>query len=373
MPRAAILASRIAPSGHALRAALLGAALALPLTLAAHPAHAVTFKTTYAASVTASPYAAQIQAGFQAATQAYQSLFVNPVTVTIQVGWGELLGSPVTSLGVAGMYGSGSYGYSQVQTMLRATATSSTDQAAYAALPATSPAGALHYTLTPALAKALGVAPATSSSTDGYIGFGSNYTFDFNRTDGIAPGAHDFTGVALHEISHVLGRVSGLGSSTPNNALPIDAFRYAAPGAPSFNYSTPAYFSINGGATNLANFASGAGQERDSWVYTPGDAFSYAGAAGMVNNLTTADRILMDVLGWNTVPGTTTPVYGATTPTSGGGKTKPGKRAMLSGIGVTDPAEALLYNATAVPEPASMALLGAALLGLGIASRRRPA
>lgn len=370
MPRAAIVPTRIASPGTALRTALR--ALALPLAIAAAPpAHAVTFNTTYAASVTTSPYAAQIQAGFQAAAQAYQAIFVNPVTVNIHVGWGELLGSPVTSLGVAGMYGSGSYGYSQVQTMLRATATSSTDTAAYAAMPTASPAGSLNYTLTPALAKALGVAPATSSGTDGYIGFGSTYSFDFNRADGISAGAYDFTGVALHEISHVLGRVSGLGSSTPRNAMPIDAFRYAAPGTPTFNYSTPAYFSIDGGATNLANFASGAGQERDSWVHTPGDAFSYAGTAGLVNDLTTADRILMDVLGWNTVAGTTTPVYGTpTTTTGGGGKPKPGKRTMLGDI--ADPAEDLLFATTEVPEPASMALLGAALLCLGIASRRRP-
>lgn len=350
------------PFAPATRAALLASALALGSAL---PAQALTFNTTYAASVTSSPYAAQIQSAFNAAANTYASMFVNPVTVNIQVGWGELLGSPVTSLGVAGMYGSGSYGYSQMQTMLRATATSAADQTAYANLPGTNPAGSLNYTLTPALAKALGVAPATSAGYDGYIGFGSNYSFDFNRTDGISAGAYDFTGVALHEISHVLGRVSGLGSSTPSNALPIDAFRYTAPGTPSFNYGAATYFSIDGGITNLANFASGSGQERDSWVHTPGDAFSYAGTTGIVNDLTTADRILMDVLGWNTVPGTTTPVYGTTTTptTGGGGKTRPGKR-NIEGLDLAD-------LPTDVPEPHSMALLGAALLGLGIASRRR--
>ena len=353
-----------------LLAAVLGSPLAV-LVFAPAPAAALTFNTTFESSVTTSPYADQFKTAFQAAANTFASAFVNPVTVNLQVGLGTLAGSTVTSLGVSGSAGYGSYSYSQMSSMLRATATSSYDRTAYASLPAINPAGSRSYTLTPALAKALGVAPATGGGIDGYIGFGGSYSFDFNRTDGIAAGSYDFMGVAMHEISHVLGRVSGLIAS-PVNALPIDAFRYTAPGTASFDYNASTYFSIDGGVTDLANFATGSA-ERDSWVFTSGDAYSYAATSGVVNDLSVADKIVMDVLGWNTEAGTTTPVYGTmtttttTTTTSGGGGGKGRKSRQDATYDVADIAAVPVET----PEPGSLAILATGLLGIGVAARRR--
>ena len=71
----------------------------------------------------------------------YESVFTDPITINIDVGYGEIGGQPLGSgaLGESETYLDNSYSYSQVVAALKASATSSAQQAAYASLPTTSP------------------------------------------------------------------------------------------------------------------------------------------------------------------------------------------------------------------------------------------
>ncbi|WP_349740964.1 NF038122 family metalloprotease [Roseateles cavernae] len=57
--------------------------------------------------------------------------------------------------------------------------------------------------------KALGLTPSNNARYDANITFSSSFGFDYNPTNGTAAGSYDFTAVAIHELGHALGFVSG--------------------------------------------------------------------------------------------------------------------------------------------------------------------
>ncbi|HEY4174506.1 MAG TPA: hypothetical protein VGM42_15855 [Rhodopila sp.] len=100
---------------------------------------------------------------------------------------------------------------------------------------------------------AVGATAAYGTETDAAIGFAldpTGRTFNDSPTGSAIPGEVDFIGVAEAEIGHALGRVSSLGISTS-----LDLYRYTSPGKIGTPGASATYFSINGGTTNLDNFA----------------------------------------------------------------------------------------------------------------------
>jgi hypothetical protein len=218
-------------------------------------------------------------------------------------------------------------------------------------MPLTGPAGPANYVIPSSEAKALGLISATQSTADGSIGFaGSASGYDFNSSDGVSAGTYDFKVVAAHELAEVLGRIGGLSSTTPSWRTPFDLYRFKSPGVLDFGYNDAAYFSINGGVTNLKAFNnSTSGGDRSDWqtlsnVFDVSNAFV---AKGRAYTLSAVDVTSLDVLGWG---GSNVGNYGVGSPNS--------------------TAFSLVSQPAGVPEPGQWALMFAGLGLLGINLRR---
>jgi uncharacterized membrane protein len=328
-----------------MKRAIPSAALAASvLAASASPSLALTIVGNYDDSITSLANASTVEAAFAQAGSNIGAMFSDPVTVNINVSWGSVAGQslPSSSLGSSSTSLYGYYSYPQIKSMLTQAATTAADRSAIATLPASAPAGQSRYAITAAQAKALGVVSPTGG-VDGSIGFGSNnYTFGQSA----APGTYDFVGVAEHEITEVMGRISGLSSTSPSFATAEDLFRFSGTGVPSWDYNGSSYFSIDNGATDLANFNSSGGGDRGDWLSTSStndvaDAFTFPGVTGVLSNI---DQTALDVIGW------------------GGNGSGYG-----SGVAVATTKGAASVD---VPEPASLALLAAGALAAARLRRR---
>ena len=229
----------------------------------------------------------------------YESQFSNPITITIDVGYGEIDGSTVggNDLGESESYLT-SVSYSQLESALVKNADAIGDTAAAASLTATSPVNG-EYWITTAEAQALGISGA-SASINGYVGFSSTLPFAYNISSGVPAGQYDFFDTVAHEISEVMGRqmMDGASFLGVNGYEPLDLFHYSAAGVRDFSSTTAGYFSANGGVTNLGNFNTNPDGDPGDMA---GSANSYLAfsSSGVVNPVTANDLTEMNILGWD--------------------------------------------------------------------------
>jgi hypothetical protein len=202
-------------------------------------------------------------------------------------------------------------------------------------LPQTDPISGTHDWLVPnAEARAIGLLPAnnnTPNNFDGTFTFGTGFTYTYDPNNRAVSGEVDFIGVAEHEISEVLGRIGGLGTTSIIGGTPVympyDLYRYTAANAPTYSYTVAgAYFSLDKGSTDLKNFnnnttASPTGGDSTDWDNgTNGqnlngyiaDAFNAFSASGGENDITPVDISALNSLGFITVPEPSSIVLGAT-------------------------------------------------------------
>jgi hypothetical protein len=237
-----------------------------------------------------------------AAASEYTTMFSNPETITIDVGFGEVGGSALYAGNLAQSRFLGTYEtYASVRSALLGDAGSSSYQAlADSTLGLTDPTHGGRFFVTTAEAKALG--QMTGTGLDGAIGLSSSYSFDYNApTTPVAPGQYDAIGAMEHEISEVMGRFGSVGSKLGSAVYtPLDLFRYTSSGVRDLTVGPASpYFSINNGATNLGTYNNPAsGGDASDWVRTlVGDSYG-SGYSGRTSVVSPTDLVEDSVLGY---------------------------------------------------------------------------
>jgi hypothetical protein len=279
--------------------------LALALLILPWPAQAFTINLVYDSSVTTLTNAAQVEEAFTVAVQTFQSLYTNPITVNINVYWGN------SGFGNSGDSLIGNPSYAELTNALSSGATTAADSNAVASLPASDPIAPDVWWIPRAEAKALtslsslfGMDP-NDTNNDGAVYFGPNVNWTFDPTNRAVPGAYDFISVAEHEISEVLGRCYALNYNPSGGYVPYDLFRFTNNGARTFNvYDSGVYFSVNNGLTALKYFNAVTNGPITSDVqdWLPGstpDSFDFARGPDQKAILSFADLTALDVIGYD--------------------------------------------------------------------------
>jgi hypothetical protein len=234
----------------------------------------------------------------------YGTQFSDNITFNLHVGYGEVHGSALGSgsLGQS-FYFLNQYSYSQIRNALSADAISVDDTTGLGNVPAGDPIGGTHqYWVAQVQAKALGLL-SDPTVIDQYVGFSNTFTFDYDRSNGITAGQYDFYGTVAHEVAEVMGKnllVGGTIGSTTNSYVPSDLFHYSASGVRDFSGTTPGYFSIDGGATNLNNFNTNPSGDFGDWASSAGnDSWRAFSNSGVINAVTETDLRFLDVIGFD--------------------------------------------------------------------------
>jgi hypothetical protein len=233
-------------------------------------------------------------------------------SVQMNVGWGEVSGTAITS-GLGDSHGFlYAVNYSDLQTAFTNASNAETGyQSQAVTIPSSEPFSSSNpvFEITSQQIHVLGITSLIGTGLHyGGIGFSNasgtgNYgtQFFFNPGNPVA-GAYDFTGIALHEITEQLGRLtSNSESSTPPQLTLPDLFRFSDGNAGEPVAGTPissgaGYFSVDNGTTNLVEFNSSSIGDAGDWATTT-DAFAASPAAGAALPFTYTDYLAMEAVG----------------------------------------------------------------------------
>jgi hypothetical protein len=246
----------------------------------------ITFDLIFDAAATAAP--ASFRAGIEQAASILAATITNKITVNLEIDYSG------TGGGAAAGPDNGQFvNYTTVRADLVADATPG--DTSFNALPTGSTIqGQSQVAVWNAQLKVFGLLAPNAATDDGSATFATD----------INPSL--LVGVALHELTHAMGRV-------PYGPQPdiFDFYRYTSPGTLLFTDNIPAtaaYFSLDGGNTKIADY----GQTSDPSDFlnspgsslTPTDAFDEFYSNNTNQFLTAIDKEQLDALGFNLAPDT---------------------------------------------------------------------
>ncbi|HYC91388.1 MAG TPA: NF038122 family metalloprotease [Thermoanaerobaculia bacterium] len=204
----------------------------------------------------------QAKAAFARAADVWESRIANPITVYVDVDFGEERFGEEFPEGVIAAANADYRGaeeglYNSWRGLLIARADNAAETAVYNSLPTGSlPTDLGNTTLVAApsiLLRTISWLGGTAQGSDDApsIGFNSEYDYDFDPSNGITPGLTDFEGVVVHEIGHMLGFASLVGLSELDLEIPaiptvFDFFRFR-PGVTSGTFSSAQRVQSSGG------------------------------------------------------------------------------------------------------------------------------